>query len=121
MNFGEQVRQIMQEKGIKQNELAREIGMSSSGISTALRDDSNPRLDTIKAISSALGVPLSDLMRPPDTKKEPAVAGPLDAGLRERITRLNPQNRDALSAYIDLLLISQESKAPSPGSPGSKP
>lgn len=46
MNFGEHVRQIMQEKGIKQNELAREIGMSSSGISTALRDDSNPRLDT---------------------------------------------------------------------------
>ena len=108
MNFGEQVRQIMQEKGIKQNELAREIGMSSSGISTALRDDSNPRLDTIKAISAALGVPLSDLM---DTKKEPAEAG-LDERFRSRAALLSTENMAKLDAYLDGLLAAQDAKSP---------
>ena len=90
MSFGETVREVMSEKGIKQNELAREIGMSSSGISTALRDDSNPRLDTIRAISSALGVPIHDLVREKAQKKGPAVAGPTEA-----VTRLFDEIQEA--------------------------
>ena len=112
MEFGEIVHQIMQEKGIKQNELARKIGMSSSGISTALRDDSNPRLDTMIAIASALGVPLSVLMRSPDEKKEPAFADPLDDRFISRAALLSPENLVKLDAYLDGLLAGQDTKAP---------
>jgi transcriptional regulator with XRE-family HTH domain len=52
----------MREKKIAQNELARRINMSSSGISTALADNANPRLETIKAISSALNCRIADLV-----------------------------------------------------------
>ena len=62
MNFGQNVKRIMREKKIAQNELARRINMSSSGISTALADNANPRLETIKAISSALNCRIADLV-----------------------------------------------------------
>lgn len=69
MSFGQNVKRIMREKKIAQNELARIINMSSSGISTALADNANPRLDTILAIASALHCPAAEL-----------IDGPLEAG-----------------------------------------
>lgn len=60
--FGETVKQIMKRKNIKQNELARKIGMSSSGISTALGENANPRENTIRAIAAALDCTVGELM-----------------------------------------------------------
>ena len=62
MSFAENAKKIMKKKGIKQNDLARKIGMSSSGISTALGENSNPRLDTVLAISDALNARVSELV-----------------------------------------------------------
>lgn len=61
MSIGENVKRIMTEKRIKQNELARMIGMSSSGISTALAPNANPRESTIRAIAQALGCSIGEL------------------------------------------------------------
>jgi len=62
MDFGARVKSIMMQKNIKQNQLARDIGMSSSGISTALQPDSNPRIDTVIAIAKYLGCSVSELL-----------------------------------------------------------
>ena len=62
MDFGARVKSIMNQKNIKQNQLARDIGMSSSGISTALQPNSNPRLDTVIAIAENLGCSVSELL-----------------------------------------------------------
>ena len=61
MSIGDNVRRIMAAKKIKQNELARMIGMSSSGISTALNPDANPRESTIRAIAQALNCSIGEL------------------------------------------------------------
>ena len=62
MEFGESVRRKLEEKDITQNELAKMIGMSSSGISTALGRDGNPRIDTIVRIAAALGCTVAELL-----------------------------------------------------------
>jgi len=68
LTFGENVKRTMKRKGIKQNELARKIGMSSSGISTALGENANPRENTIRAIAAGLNCTVGELMdeQPPD-------------------------------------------------------
>lgn len=118
MNVIDRIKEEMKARGISQNKLAKAAQMSQSGLSSILSGAVSPKENTLQAIAAALDMPLSDLMRPPEIKKAPADAGD---ELRGRISRLSPANRDALSAYIDLLLISQASTAPAPGSPGSKP
>ena len=76
MGFGENVKRIMGEMGIKQNELARKIGMSSSGICSALAPDGNPRENTIRAIADALDCKIGELMDDPDD----SLNTPIDKG-----------------------------------------
>ena len=62
MSFSENVRREMERRLIGQNELAKKAGLSSSGISTALREDGNPRLSTVISIAATLGCSVADLL-----------------------------------------------------------
>lgn len=109
MNVIDRIKEEMKARGISQNKLAKAAQMSQSGLSSILNGAVSPKENTLQAIAAALGVPLSDLM---DTKKEPAVAGPLDERFRSRAALLTPENLVKLDAYLDGLLAGQEPKAP---------
>ena len=111
------LKEIREARGISQRQAAIALNLSPTVYNryeNGLREPSNV---VMLAMADYFGVSVDDLLGR-DTKKAPADAGD---ELRGRISRLTPQNRDALSAYVDLLLISQASTAPAPGSPGSKP
>lgn len=56
MTFAQRARELMKRKGISQNELARKAGLSSSGISTTLSENGNPRESSMISIYEALGM-----------------------------------------------------------------
>lgn len=56
MKFWQRTRMIMKQKGISQNELARRAGLSSSGISTTLSEEGNPRESSMASIYEALNM-----------------------------------------------------------------
>ena len=60
MTFAERTSEILKQKGISNNELARMANLSSSGISTALRVDGNPRESTMLSICKALGMTIEE-------------------------------------------------------------
>lgn len=66
MSVGANIKRIMRDKGIAQNELARMASLSSSGISTALSETGNPRIQTLQAIAEALGTSLSEIVSDQD-------------------------------------------------------
>lgn len=111
------LKEIREARGISQRQAAIALNLSPTVYNryeNGLREPSNV---VMLAMADYFGVSVDDLLGR-DTKKAPADAGD---ELRGRISRLNPQNREALSAYIDLLLTAQASTAPAPDSPGSKP
>lgn len=116
------IKSLRKKKGLSQAQIAIKLGITQGAVSQWENGLTEPAVDQLIALAKIFDVSLYDLkgVDEPEIKKEPAEAG-LDDGLRERISRLSPQNLGALDAYIDLLLISQDSKAPSPGSPGKAP
>ena len=56
MTFAQRAKELMKRKGISQNELARRAGLSSSGISTTLSENGNPRESSMVSIYEALGM-----------------------------------------------------------------
>ena len=56
MTFAHRAKEVMKQKGISQNELARKAGLSSSGISTTLSEGGNPRESSMISIINALGL-----------------------------------------------------------------
>ena len=62
MTFAENVKAKLKQKRMTQNELAILCGMSSSGISTALSGNRNPRIDTMQRIAFALNCTVAELL-----------------------------------------------------------
>lgn len=118
MALSDNIRLYRERAGMYQSELGRILGVSAQAVSKWEVGKSEPDQASILKMCQIFECTANQLFGLPDTKKAPAEAGD---ELRGRISRLTPANRDALSAYIDLLLISQASTAPAPGSPGSKP
>lgn len=112
MAIGQRIGCILRERGISQNKLAKMAGLSQSGMSSILSGASRPREDTLQAIAKALGIPISELMDEPDTKKEPAVSGRLDDQFSSRIALLSPENKARMEAYLDGLLAAQDAQVP---------
>lgn len=68
-NFNHRLRQLRQEKGISQQELADEIGLSKSSINMYERGEREPGIDTIKQISVIFNVDVDYLLGKTDTKQ----------------------------------------------------
>ncbi len=60
--FSEQLKKIMFEQDITQQELASRLGVTQTIISRWVRGSFNPNMNSIKKISSVLGVPVTYLM-----------------------------------------------------------
>lgn len=61
MSFGERMKQIRQNKGMTQNQLAVKANISRVAIGNYERGDRQPNIDITKKIADALGVPVADL------------------------------------------------------------
>lgn len=66
--FGRKLRMLLAEKGYKQADLCERFGVSSATASDWCNGRKMPRADKLKAITSWLGVELSDLMQESDVK-----------------------------------------------------
>ncbi|MCI4186299.1 XRE family transcriptional regulator [Dickeya dianthicola] len=62
INIGKKIKQLRMTRNISLNELSRLSGVSKAALSKLESGNSNPRVDTLDAIASALRVPLSDLL-----------------------------------------------------------
>lgn len=63
MNVGKALRAIREQKGIKLESMAIDMGVSASTLSRAERLVSNPRLSLLQAMADYLDVPLSEVFR----------------------------------------------------------
>jgi transcriptional regulator with XRE-family HTH domain len=59
--LGEAVRQLREKRGITQERLAQEAGLTVGTVSLIERGRSNPAWGTVKAIGKALGVAMCEL------------------------------------------------------------
>lgn len=59
--LGEAVRQLRERRGLTQERLAQDAGLTTGTISLVERGRSNPAWGTATAIATALGISLSDL------------------------------------------------------------
>jgi transcriptional regulator with XRE-family HTH domain len=61
--LGEAVRQLREKRGITQERLAQDSGLTTGTISLVERGRSNPAWGTIKALAGALGVSLAEIAK----------------------------------------------------------
>jgi len=59
--FGEQLRKLRTERGIRQEELARLAGLDRTYISKIERGERNVSLETVSKLAQALDIPVSHL------------------------------------------------------------
>ncbi|MCX7843234.1 MAG: helix-turn-helix domain-containing protein [Clostridia bacterium] len=60
--FGDRLKEVRKNRGIKQKELAKMIGVANSTISNWENNTNQPDIDTIKLLCDALGITPSDLI-----------------------------------------------------------
>ena len=101
MAIGQRIGCILRERGISQNKLAKMAGLSQSGMSSILSGASRPREDTLQAIAKALGIPISELMDEPTTKKEPAIPDKLDEALIDLLVSLSPEEVQRVQDFVE--------------------
>ncbi len=59
--LGEAVRQLREKRGITQERLAQDAGVTTGTVSLVERGRSNPAWGTVKALASGLGVSVAEL------------------------------------------------------------
>lgn len=55
------VKELLQQLGVTQKDLAEKLGMTQTGLSLAISDDGNPPLKRLRQIADALDVSIADL------------------------------------------------------------
>lgn len=59
--FANNLRQIIEERGIQQNEIARALNLSEAAVSDWFRGKGFPRIDTLERLAGYLNVLMTDL------------------------------------------------------------
>ena len=78
MEIGKRIRELREERGLTQREVARRAGLTPSGVGFIENGQTqNPSAETVVAVARALGVPVEELLR------EPASVGKGDAPLEQ--------------------------------------
>lgn len=108
------IKSLRKKKGMSQAQIAIKLGITQGAVSQWEKGITQPGADQLLALSKLFGVSVFELkgVDEPETKKEPATAGGLDAEFSARVGRLNPANREKMLAYLDGLLDSQAEQAP---------
>jgi len=93
MDIGKRIRDLREERGLTQREVARRAGLTPSGVGFIEHGQTrNPSAETVLAVARALGVPVEELLREPV---------PLD----ETLAPPGPSERAALTDEGSLRLL----------------
>lgn len=62
MSFGDNLKALLQERGMTQKELARKTGLTEASVSRYVNETRNPKIISAIRIAQALNLPLNKLM-----------------------------------------------------------
>lgn len=127
MDIGEKIRTIRKQKGIKQKDLAKQVGLTTNGLQKIEYGEVTPKATTVHKIASALNVSDIDLddrlqemlvewndkfLSTMDTLREDAKIfdqiikryGQETASTINDFLSLDPEGQEKVSEYIDFLM-----------------
>jgi transcriptional regulator with XRE-family HTH domain len=61
--LGEAIRQLREERGMTQERLAQDAGLTTGTVSLVERGQSNPAWGSVKALAKGLNVPIAELAK----------------------------------------------------------
>ena len=120
MNVPERIQELRKSKGISQEELANELGISRQAVSKWESGQSSPELDNIVALSEYFGVSADHILKgTPQTAEAPPPAPPepsqprkgLNDLLRLYAERKNAENESEEKEVLFQLAITQKQKS----------
>jgi transcriptional regulator with XRE-family HTH domain len=112
-HVGQRIRKIREDKGIKQNALARFAGVSGNTLYLIEHGERNPSLSTLERIAGALGVHTSELF-PKDLTAinlPPVRSFALETVEANVIEAVRPKSRVELNESIEKLLANHYSES----------
>jgi transcriptional regulator with XRE-family HTH domain len=102
MDIGKRIRDLREERGLTQREVARRAGLTPSGVGFIEHGQTrNPSAETVMAVARALGVPVEELLREP----VPLVEAPIGAEQAEALTAKVAEIQKWYSARRDGLVL----------------
>lgn len=108
-SFGQRLAALRQERGLKQEELAKKIGVSVTHVGRYEREESQPTLNVLKRMAKVLGVSLDYLVF--DEKEGVAAARLADKELLEqfeKLMRLSEEDKQTVRNVIAGLVVKSQ-------------
>ena len=106
MGFPDRLAQIRKQRKLGFNELAKMIGIHSTQLRRYEKGESQPTLDVLRKLAIVLNVP-GDMLLFDEDERQP----PEDFLLQfEALAQLNPEDKKAVRAMIDGMLIRHQAK-----------
>ncbi|MEW6663031.1 MAG: helix-turn-helix domain-containing protein [Bacillota bacterium] len=99
MDIGARIKQLREELGLSQNELARRAGIAQSSLSYLESGAKSPSVDTLLLICKALGVSLTEFLGETGGNSAPEHIKPL----LDRVRHLTPEQVQKLAEFIKSL------------------
>lgn len=101
--FGSRLRKLRTERGLTQEQLALEIGVTKGAVSQWELDGNEPEFDSLKIIREILGGSLDDLICGDGTRdSDVAIPSTKELALLQRLRELPAKKRAAVLALFDL-------------------
>ena len=108
VEVGRRIRELRQEKGLLQEELARKAGLSASALSNFEQGRRRISLEWLRKISKVLGVTVSDLI--PDSRiRKPLAENDEEEGLLSSFRKIG--NSDVQDQLLELIELTAHSKS----------
>ena len=106
MLFGDRLKQLREEKDIKQSELAKILNIASSTVGMYEQNRRTPDFKTLNQIADFFGVSSDYLLCRTDirTYEENAIAAHMD----DRTTQLSEEGKKELDNFIDYLISKEK-------------
>lgn len=92
MTIGDRIKKARKNAGLTQKELGERLGVSAAMVSQYETGSRTPRIDTMKRISTALNVPIQDLLNANYTGDVIKSAIPIAQEFKQTISNLNPDD-----------------------------
>ena len=70
------IKEILKQRGLKQNDLAERLGINRVSLSRLLSDKNDMRVSTIKKIADAIGCDVSEFFTPAETEDHNVITCP---------------------------------------------
>lgn len=99
---GKRLAALRKERGLTQQQLADDLGVSQSVVAYYERRADNPSLELLQKLADFYAVTVAELLGPQATKKPKAKPGPTSA-LEERVGRIRRLPRREQGRILDLL------------------